>query len=128
MKKVFRIAVILLISVMAKNAGANTLKVISDKETTLIILTKTALNNNTDNLNSNSIKEPNFVTLPDTTIDIIIISRRIYTGNCGFANKIIQNSKLSDNLNASIASVHNSNCSTEEEDTEYKSYLTSISV
>jgi len=83
---------------MAIKVGANTTKSIIDQDTTIIIIYKTMVNNNSPHFISNSQKEDKFATMPDTTIDIIIISRRLYAGNFAFETPINQKAPMSDNL------------------------------
>jgi hypothetical protein len=74
----FLIALILQLSIISMKAGADTNKAISGRDTTLIIINKKAVDNNLSYINSNSKKEHIFAVMPDTTIKIIIIYRRIY--------------------------------------------------
>jgi hypothetical protein len=125
MKTGFRLLLILLLSLMAIKAGANTTKAISDQDSTLIIINKSLVNNNSAHFNSNFLNGHIFVTLPDTTINIIIISRRIYSNNCGLKSQIRQKTTLLCNyMSLSGQDYKEINIKIDY----YKNYLDSISI
>jgi hypothetical protein len=104
MKTGLRILLILGFSLMISNVRAIETKAISDLDTTIVIINKATVNNNSTYLNLNSEKEHIFAAMPDTTIDIIIISRILFASNCEYRNQIIQKSAIPSNLLPTIAS------------------------
>jgi hypothetical protein len=98
MKTSCRLIFILLFFIMVMKVGANTTKSIIDQDTTIIIIYRTMVNNNSLHSISNSIKEDKFAVMPDTTINVIIISRRVYTDNFGFETQTNQKTCMSDGL------------------------------
>jgi hypothetical protein len=118
MKTGFRILFIFGFIFIASNAGAITTKAISDKDTSIIIIYKTTLNSYSTHLNTISEKDHIFATIPDTTINIIIISRKLNVLLSKERNQIIQNNELLANL----ASIKTS-CNTEENGNDTKTDL-----
>jgi hypothetical protein len=78
MKTTSQIIIILLLSLMTLKAGADSCKAISYCDTALVIINKPIVYNNSTCLVKNPVNEHIFAAVPDTTIDIIIIYRRIF--------------------------------------------------